>query len=434
MMNSSSCPPYRPPYTCTTFKEGRTGTCMALPEPYAPSDPTAGAFAGYRDAPPLPEPEAYDPYEAYDPHPPLAPPDPDLDPKCTWILSIDVGHKNLGMCAIEPGPDPQGRDDRIRFWTVTSTLPGAYAVVDTMKKAGVMDILPLIRHVAIERQVGRNCAAVRLQNYLEMFFAMHDKLVMLQDSCHKLTFAAGSPYWPNKVPENWSYHTRKKVSIMATRTYLETTPQSESARGIFLRSSKLDDLADSLLQGLAFIHFVAPQHHPKAQAKRSQVPAPRRPNEKQLASGKLVKAHAVFLILQNPTSLDSYQAFEKVADAFKPLRRALIKHFGSMDNAFTVLKSTPPPDPKAPKQPKLSNTKAKATAKNKHAAQIAAGPSSGANAIDLGPPRRPPAPLSLGHPETHAHEQTGVQDRRVRWSDQSRPGPSDHGVTHQSRT
>ena len=367
---------------------------MALPEPYDPSH----GFAPHTDTP-HPEPHAFDP------HPTLAQAGDDTlkdeGSEPTWILSIDVGHKNLAMCAIEPGSDPTGREDLIRFWVVTSTLPGAYAVTDTMRGAGVAAILPRIKEVCIERQPGRNTPAVRLQNYLEMYFCMSSKFVALQDAVHKLSFAASSPWWPKKPPENWTYHTRKKVAIETTRAFLADTPQPLHALDTWKRSSKLDDLADSLLHGMAHVHYVAPLANSKAQAKRSKVPSARRPNAKQLASGKLAKSHVVFYVTQSPTTLDSLAQLNKACDEFKPLRRGLIKHFGSVEHAFAV----------------LGEFRSR----------------SGANAIDLGPPRRPPAPLPLGQPEAHADVHAGMQDRRVHWGDQPRPRPADHGAPHQRR-
>lgn len=303
------------------------------------------------------------------------------------ILSIDCGLKNLAICAIRPGPDPHGRDDRIEFWTVTSTLPGVYALMDSLRDAGVVDLLPRVKEVAIERQVTSNIKMCRLMCHLEMFFAMSGKFVHLADSRGKLDFAAASPWWPGSIPDNWSYHTRKKLSVQSTRAYLAGTAQSDEARATFASSSKLDDLGDCLLQGLAYIHFVAPLQNAKAQAKRSKVPAPRRPSAKQLAGGKLAKSHVVHFVREAPGSLDSLAALEKACEAFKPLKRGVLRHFGSMAQAFTALTESPAFSRKAAREGK------------------------GVDGRDFGPSPGPSAAVPSRGLETHGQVEPGVLPR-----------------------
>lgn len=252
------------------------------------------------------------------------------------VLSIDVGKKNLALCCLEQGEDPHGRKDVIRHWTVTSTLPACHALVDTLKTAGVLDWLPSVKDVVIERQPGKNTPMVRLQCYLEMFFTMHGKYVALADPKHKLNFAAASPYWPGGIPENWSYYTRKKLAVQSMRNFLKMVPQPEGVEDVFAKSQKQDDLADAALQGMAHVHFVAPLENARAQAKRARVPTPRRPSAKQLASGKLAKSHVVFLI-KDKGAMGSLADLERACDEFKPLRKGVARHFGSLEYCHRVL-------------------------------------------------------------------------------------------------
>lgn len=253
------------------------------------------------------------------------------------VLSVDVGRKNLALCCVRPGADAHGRDDVVRHWVVTSTLPSCHSLVDTLRAAGVPDWLPCVREVVVERQPGKNTPMVRLQCYLEMYFAMQGKPVALADPCHKLSFAAAGPFWRGGVPTSWSYYTRKKLAVQTTEAFLEGTGQDEHVRATFERSQKKDDLSDSLLQGMAYAHFVAPLHNARAEAKRARVPAPRRPSEQQLASGKLAKSHVVSLLVRGGEEVTE-EGVEAACVACRPLRKAIAKHFGSAEFCVRVMR------------------------------------------------------------------------------------------------
>lgn len=171
------------------------------------------------------------------------------------LLSVDVGKKNLALCCLEPGADPHGREDRIVRWLVTCTQPSSQALIDTLRAPEIAEWLDGVREVVIERQPGKNTPMVRIMCYLEMFFAAQGKRVSLVDSRHKLAFAAASPYWTGGVPDKWSYYTRKKLAVAATREFLRAVPQP-GVGDTFEKSKKQDDLADCLLQGMAYAHFV----------------------------------------------------------------------------------------------------------------------------------------------------------------------------------
>ena len=168
------------------------------------------------------------------------------------VLSVDVGKNNLALCCVEAGADTDGSADRIRRWAVLSTQPTCAALVQTLRDAGVLDWLPTVSHVVIERQPGKNTPMVRLQCYLEMFFTMQGKPVTLADSRNKLSYAATTRFWTGGIPSNWTYYTRKKLAVQCTRAFLEATPQDPAVAQTFHRSRKQDDLADSLWQGMAY--------------------------------------------------------------------------------------------------------------------------------------------------------------------------------------
>jgi hypothetical protein len=171
------------------------------------------------------------------------------------ILSIDVGLKNLALCCVRPGEAASGAEDTIVRWDVVTTVATCQGLIDTFEAMGMSTWLPEVTEVVIERQPGKNTPMVRVQCYVEMYFASRDKRVSLADSKNKLAFAACCPYWPGGVPENWSYHTRKKLAVATVDSFLKNVPQPEGIEATFRQSRKKDDLADSCLQAMAHAHF-----------------------------------------------------------------------------------------------------------------------------------------------------------------------------------
>lgn len=171
------------------------------------------------------------------------------------IASIDVGRKNLAVCALDPGECRSGRDDVIRHWTVTTCDPTARGMFEALRD------LPWVldsREVVVERQPPKNPTMTRLQHYIEMYFAGHGRPVTVQDAKHKLAWAASTAWWPADQATSWSYHARKKLSVLTTKGFLEACPQPPGVLETFEASKKKDDLADSFLQAQAFAHNVRP--------------------------------------------------------------------------------------------------------------------------------------------------------------------------------
>lgn len=246
------------------------------------------------------------------------------------VLGIDVGLKNLALCAVEPGTDPFGRDDVVCFWTVVSTLPGPAALIGTLHDSALDDVLPRVARVVIERQPTKNVKATTLMRYLEMYFAMRGKPTELIEPRHKLDFAAASPWWPGDPP-SWTYHFRKKMAVNTVARFLAGTDQGSFAE-VFADSPKRDDLADSLLHALAASHWTAAA--PRRPTLPTTVPRPRKPTAAQAARG-MSRANVVWVSRQ-PGALDSPEAFAAAVKSAKATR-AVTKWYVSMDHAFKVL-------------------------------------------------------------------------------------------------
>lgn len=203
------------------------------------------------------------------------------------VLSIDVGRKNLALCAVEPGDEPA--TDRIVAWSVISCEPTAAGIAGAVDGLATTDARWAVAlgecvDVVIERQPPRNATMSRLQHYLEMYFAMNNKRVIVQDAKHKLAYAASTPWWPAGDLESWTYYLRKKLSVQTTTSFLAATNQDPELATAFEGSKKKDDYADSLLQCQAYCHIrrqgTLPQQlpHPAPAAKKpkkTRAPPPR---------------------------------------------------------------------------------------------------------------------------------------------------------------
>jgi hypothetical protein len=244
------------------------------------------------------------------------------------VLGVDVGRKNLALCLLEPGACAKGRDDRVVRWTVTSADPSAAGI------AAALAAEPWTLQcdeVAVERQPNRNPTMSRLQHYLEMYFAMHDKLVTVQDPKHKLAFAAATPWWSPDLATSWTYHARKKLAVATATAFLADTPQAADVRATFAGSAKKDDLADAALHAMAYAHHVRPldaTRRAMAAAVAKATLKPRKPTAKQQASGKFTKANIAHFFKGCPAR----DAMRAIADATPGLRKSVTTHFGSLDS------------------------------------------------------------------------------------------------------
>jgi hypothetical protein len=197
------------------------------------------------------------------------------------LLSIDCGIKNLAMCLIDP------KDKKIHKWEVSGVPP--------MHALGVFPCL--VNHlndrpwildsttVVIEKQPDRNRSIKAVENLLHTYFLVHKKEVVIYDARHKIPDVVGAG--------KEKYIQRKKAAVDRARKFIQMSPNNKEWLPLFEKSKKKDDLADTVMQAIAFIDRV-PTKAEKEKEKPKKL-APRKPTENQIRT-KYSKANLAYIV------------------------------------------------------------------------------------------------------------------------------------------
>ena len=241
-------------------------------------------------------------------------------PRRGMIVGIDVGQKNLGVCVWDADAK---RVERWCLWDTAGTW--AREVFECLQQHATPEFLEGVTKVVIEHQPSKNPKMVRIMHYLEFFFVSKGLPVTLQDSKHKLLYAATTPWFPSdSTDREWTYTQRKKLAVQTVAAFVKDTEQP--LRHVFESSKKKDDLADSLLHAMASHAFCRVQQPNKTKPKKKVVA--RAPTAKQRRTG--LSASNVKYLLQDAKG--DAEAMQHILKQDKQLQRALKKHFGSLDS------------------------------------------------------------------------------------------------------
>lgn len=156
------------------------------------------------------------------------------------VLSFDVGQKNLAYCKL------CGETNEILDWNVI-TLPtsGVPCVIKALERAFPKD--SELTTVIVEKQPSRNIKMRIIETVLLSYFAtIGVKTTISYSAKHKLGTIGKT------MKGKTNYTMRKKMSVLMCKTYLAQTTVNDTVRSTFERSKKQDDLADCLLQYLAY--------------------------------------------------------------------------------------------------------------------------------------------------------------------------------------
>ena len=226
------------------------------------------------------------------------------------LLSIDVGIRNLAICAIDE------LTCEIKHWDVDGVPPQhSDGLFLSLRKH--LDDRPWLLHattVLIEKQPGKNKKMTSVQHFLHAYFVIKcpDAETIIYDAKHKVTDCVGAG--------KEMYKKRKNAAIVRCEEFLlEDGDVNKHWLTLFNESKKKDDLADTVLMALSFIRRVEPRKATASKKKGSTKLLPRKPNENQ-KNTKYSKCNLAWIVLNDPDRMK-----------LKRFQKDLKRYFKSMD-------------------------------------------------------------------------------------------------------
>jgi hypothetical protein len=225
------------------------------------------------------------------------------------LLSIDVGIRNLALCAIDE------LTCEIKHWDVDGVPPQhSDGLFLSLRKH--LDDRPWLLHattILIEKQPGKNKKMTSVQHFLHAYFLIKcpDAETIIYDAKHKVTDCVGAG--------KEMYKKRKNAAIERCEEFLlEDGDVNKHWLALFYESKKKDDLADTVLMALSFIRRVEPRKAASKNKKSTKL-VPRKPNENQ-KNTKYSKCNLAWIVLND---------FERTK--LKRFQKDLKRYFKSMD-------------------------------------------------------------------------------------------------------
>ena len=180
--------------------------------------------------------------------------------------------------------------------------------------------------MVIERQPGKNRKMKTVEAYLHMYFAVRGKRVVLFSPSKKLAGEDAGMHGKSK------YHLRKKTSVILVDDLLKDE-RNAAFTDFFKNSKKKDDLADCLMQGLAFF-----REGPSTIAHPVRA---RKPTANQERTKRYTKANIKYLIdaIDTSTVLEIFDGDEeegakraliRVVEKDVDLRKAVLRHYATV--------------------------------------------------------------------------------------------------------
>lgn len=169
---------------------------------------------------------------------------------------------------------------KIHYWDVSGVPP--------LHKDGLFQCMKLhlderkdkfeyVSKVLIEKQPNKNAGIKSIEHFIHAYFLIGGKEVIIYDARHKIPDISGAN----------NYKKRKNAAVERCRDFLKDT--NEEWIEFFDTHKKKDDLADTVMQALAFLN---------TESKEVKKNMPRKPTENQKRT-KYSKANLAYIVKNN---------------------------------------------------------------------------------------------------------------------------------------
>lgn len=239
------------------------------------------------------------------------------------ILSFDVGMKNLAYCIVDT-------NGTIEDWNVedlnnskTSTVcENVIHHLDKHSKFQSCDT------VLIEKQPSKNNQMRLIESMLHAYFIIKGKTNPESSIQKVIIYSAKNKLGNSTFKGQSNYGERKKLSIARCEYYLKETKQSQLE--YFQSFKKKDDLADCLLQALAYLKKDICLRLQDVSDKYSNI-VQRKPTKKQEKKG-YSRSNIKYMLINNTYTNETLP---------ESLRKSILKYYDSIVDAYQCLKIFP---------------------------------------------------------------------------------------------
>ena len=153
------------------------------------------------------------------------------------VLSIDPGRRHCAICLLDVGKDCRARDDEVLAWFLTDVNSSSVPhVIEAMRV--VAQRLPAeVGVVLIEKQVGSNHVACRVENAIHAFFLMSGHDVVLVDPKRKYAYLQKSGLYSGGFPNGHAgaklspFH-RKRITASYAKLHCPITPKKQHLQSV----------------------------------------------------------------------------------------------------------------------------------------------------------------------------------------------------------
>lgn len=240
------------------------------------------------------------------------------------ILSFDVGIKNLAFCILKENKIQQWDVSELKYSTNQSLCEAIVSHCDAWPQ--MLDC----ETVLIEKQPSRNNKMRIIEALLNAYFVIKGSKNSESQVKKVLVYSAKYKLGSNTAKGKSNYTERKKLSIERCKKFLELTSDENSAfTKIFYSSRKKDDLADTLLQALAYNKSSLFEQLQNVDLKNSTPKViARKPTDKQERSGNYSRSNIKYFLMNS--TYDESSCPQK-------LHKAVKKHYDNLSEAYKIL-------------------------------------------------------------------------------------------------